>query len=110
MRNRRRGYLLAVPGAGGRQTVLYRTWRNMKSRVNGNSTKSPWVYHGLPFAFPVFECFRCFARVMGFSKTRRSPDRIVPELGYIPGNLRFVTPDANSGTSRGAGYYGDVPF
>lgn len=90
-----------VPKRGRAQTRLYRAWRNMKSRVKGSSTKSPWIYEGLPFAFPVFVCFRCYAIVYGFSKSTSSPERVIPDLGYVPGNVRFLSVAANSATSRG---------
>ena len=90
----------------GQQTVLYRAWRNMKSRVRGSSSKSPWIYKGLPFAFPVFRCFRCYALAMGFSSERRSPERVKPNRGYVPGNVAFVAVRENHATSRGRTYGG----
>lgn len=102
-------YRTTMPRPDARQTVLYRAWRNMKSRATkGGSTKAPWIYEGIPFSFPEFACFRCYARVYGFNKRQRSPERVDTSRGYVPGNVHFVTPARNSATAAGRTWYKSV--
>lgn len=99
-------YRTSTPRPNARQTVLYRAWRNMKSRATkGGSTKAPWIYEGIPFAFPEFACFRCYARVFGFTKLMRSPERVDTTRGYVPGNIHFVTTVQNSAKAPGRTWY-----
>lgn len=90
---------------GGRRTMLYRRYEDMRSRVQGRATKAPWHYEGLALAWATFAEFRAWALANGFSKENNSPERKDPTKGYTPDNVVFVAPGVNHSTSRGRRYY-----
>jgi hypothetical protein len=72
---------------GAKETKLYRVWINMQQRVKGSASAHPEYFRGVPLAWDNFADFRGWAVANGFSKRNCSPDRIVAELGYVPGNI-----------------------
>lgn len=90
---------------GGARTVLAQRWKDMQGRCRGHSTKSPWCWAGLTVGWKTFKEFRDWALANGFTKVNNSPERKDARLGYVPGNVVFVTKDQNSSTSRGSSYY-----
>lgn len=87
-----------------RPCVLCRVWRDMRQRVKGRATRTPWRYEGLPCAWNDYPSFRAFALGAGFSKATPSPDRIEANKGYVPGNVRFITVLKNHGHGKRGGF------
>jgi hypothetical protein len=90
-----------------RDTLLYKRYRDMRSRCMGRATKCPWIYEGLELGWKTFAAFRAYALANGFTKETNSPDREDPNKGYVPGNVVFKTPGQNFAGSRGSAYYSD---
>lgn len=91
---------------------LMRTYRNMKSRVEGVLKKKAHLYFGLDLldkedfynwsknSFE-FESLFLFWEASGFKKgLSPSIDRIDPSLGYELGNIRWSTHSHNSSNTR----------
>lgn len=93
-----RSYRVTTPRNGkprGKETLLYKRWRDMRSRCHGRATRTPEAYEHVTLGFKDFAEFRAFALANGFSKRNNSPDRISVSDGYVPGNIRFVPPKLN---------------
>lgn len=75
--------------------MLYRVWHDIVQRTRGRATADPHSFEGVPLGFANYGEFRKWALANGFSKTKCSPDRIRAKLGYVPGNIRFVTKAEN---------------
>lgn len=92
----------------GGKTLLYRRYRDMRSRAHGRATRTPWCY---PTGWPweSFTEFRLWALASGFTKTNNSPDRVRPTEPYGPSNVQWKPPSKNYASSRGRGYYGAQP-
>lgn len=92
-------YRVTAPRRGrarGAETLLYKRWRDMRSRCFGRATRTPEAYEHVTLGFANFDEFRAFAIANGFSKSHNSPDRIDAAKGYVPGNVRFVPPRYNT--------------
>lgn len=100
-----KAYRVNTPSGG--KTLLYKRYRDMRSRAHGRGTKCPWVYPpGWPEEWSTFEKFRAWALTHGFSKVNNSPDRQRPDEPYHPNNVVWTTRIKNTGRSRGSAYYG----
>jgi hypothetical protein len=78
---------------------LYKAWRNLNDRIQGHVKTGRGgvpIWAGLECGFAGWPEFRAWALANGFSRTRCSLDRIRSREGYIPSNLRWVTPLENS--------------
>lgn len=105
-----KSYRATTPRRGrnrGNSTLLHRVYNNMRGRVRGTATRAPWLYKGIALAWKDFDEFRKWALANGFSKATPSPERMNAKLGYVPGNVVFVTKQHNSSTARGKSYYSD---
>lgn len=92
-------YRVCTSRANGRrpkETLIYKRWRDMRSRTLGRATRTPHLYEGLELGWKTFAEFREWALANGFSKENNSPDRIDAGKGYVPGNVRFVPPYENT--------------
>jgi hypothetical protein len=92
----------------GRRRVirLYKAWRNLNDRIQGHVKSGRGglpLWMGLERDFANWAEFRAWALANGYSKTRCSLDRINSREGYIPSNLRWVTPLENSTFANLAG-------
>lgn len=87
-----------------RRIRLFEAWRNMLGRTRGvkhaGNGKRAWV--GLPVCFADWAEFRTWALANGYGTRtpsggkRNSLDRIDPDKGYCPENLRWVTVSENT--------------
>lgn len=78
---------------------LYKSWRNLNDRIQGHVKSGRGgvpIWAGLDCGFCDWADFREWALANGYSRERRSLDRIRSSEGYIPGNIRWVTPLENS--------------
>ena len=66
----------------------YIAWRGMKSRCK---TDAYYLEHGITYD-PIFEKFEPFYAEIGDKPTpEHTLDRIDPNKGYVPGNIRWAT-------------------
>lgn len=81
-----------------RRIRLYEAYRNMLGRTRGvkhaGNGKRAWA--GLPVCFKGWHEFRSWALANGYSRARNSLDRIDPDHGYCPDNLRWVSVAQNT--------------
>lgn len=95
-----------------KQGYLMRSYRNMKSRVDGVQKKGSWTgkelmpraeFYAMALADPEFH--RLFAAYESSGFERRlapSPDRVDSRRGHTPDNIRWVTHSVNSGLANKA--------
>lgn len=106
-------YRVTTPRRGrprGDETLLYKRYRDARSRCQGRGTRTPEIYEGKEFGFANFAEFRAFALANGFTKKRNSPDRIDATKGYVPGNIKFVPPLYNKVRALHPTTIEEVPF
>jgi len=76
-------------------TVLYRAWKNMRSRCRGqlHDGRGNYRWKGIRISkeFEDYSQFRKWAIASGFSPKRRSIDRIDSGFEYSPSNCQWLT-------------------
>lgn len=104
-------------GGCGKPTLLYKRYRDMRSRAHGRGTMHP-EYYPPGWPWKDFDEFRTWALKAGFSKERNSPHRPRSEEPYGPDNVIWVTFEENcalaaqktNGARYGDEKDDDVPF
>lgn len=94
--------------ARGRRTVCpptpeYQTWLNVKARCGNpkNPRYADYGGRGILLFSPWQEDFAAFLAAVGPKPSpRHSIDRIDNDKGYEPGNVRWATPEEQSGNRR----------
>ncbi len=100
--------------SGKRFIRLYRSWYNIRSRVDGRTLSGCGqpIWRGLEVEWQTFEEFRAWALGAGYSKRLCSLDRIDSARGYTADNCRWLTVHQNSMRAFNPDYFdmGGVPL
>ena len=80
----------------------YSSWQAMKARCldTGNKDYPRWGGVGITICGDWIDSFEAFFAHVGARPSGTTLDRIKPELGYWPGNVRWVTPKQQARNRR----------